>query len=1740
MSKPRVGKELSTPTGSTISRQPLGGCEYPSQRADLGTRCNIYPHQTVQMKSSSINQIPVWISTTSRPGLSGFNAVSPRGRRTLSPPQPPPLPPPPPSPQLVPLKARLARSKSTATRPVTSRPDYCQRLRKASDGGAPTRLTNSSSVRTRSTSELRSRIEIKDEPSESNTGRVETSEEKPSVLTVNPSAFLPIAHPTERSPVYVCLANVAFLSLSLLVTSIFSTIFLPFCLIACLIRRTGIWFANVFQYTTCCQCGGFRISNNTLPLIEAIISRLSASLNSTQRCNCFTDKQLENYYGDSLKALSSAELRWLPALEYKYEPDLNGTTCPTLYYSGQSPLVIICLRFGAPGLKLSRLRELISSRLLSRPSDCSSVASSSRGSCLTDKGFSDTSRKRRESSCIPPSDARSRLTQCLTYISTGYAWRECMAFQLEEHVVRLSPTLQRKSEVSSSRPYGSKWEDKHSANSKMINLEVLLDELSGLPLRLDRPLWKAHLMEHFCENDCDETTETSDIESDADSDESSTCQTSHSSRKLVNSNAEKLNKTKMNLINNYNQTYNATSSYTNKRNLNPFVCRRSGASGVGSLLIFQFHAALSDDGKALVNMVTNCLADLPSRTQTPLHSPNKQTPIHTASSLNDSIDEMIINHSVTGITTSKPSSTSTSLSGNNKKKWTGRKFVNENFTYTSENNSNISNDHSVKNASSTYNKNESKWPTTIVSSGNSTSPYNSASFYHSRELSKTILLNEEPSQSNISNITDSKHPSEKSKSNQNESISNNVSTSSSIKTTTTTTSITNSLLDDEDSDESEAAQWWYTFWASSLATIATVCDIIRVLITGPTIIFHKYFITNADMGLITKYQNTKQFKLTNNKNNQITNNGNNNNNSNEDIKIVHKCALLSLSKLSRLRQITKASYSELILSLLAGALRGYHQTMGFKHPPDLLAFLSTEVPVLPSCHLTTSSVSISNCNNNEDPPCTTLSRVLNITQRVRTNNLDFLHISPWRQQQQQRIHHDNNTVETGLLGNTNRMVALSSPTTNTATKITTTRNLCPGRSVLTEFCLPINTEGMLPRLWETKQRLTELNTSVDSLCLAWARTALYTLMPHSVAKWIETTYGGPAKSSVTITGVEVISPFTTTTTTTSASSSKITDSNYSYQMPKSRRLAYMSLLASKSSDARILRQRLRKRLSRGTTTATSAVYPPRLGTSFRALARHLVNANAGIMYIAGCPIIRIDTWMPSPVNRPSQFISNSHLAVLDNGVNKSASNETVVHVCRDLSVTYTTYAGQLSLAFSASSKQCIHPNLDLIISSIKSQLNKMCQLLSGRHVPSMTSRWLRHSSSTESSSVSALSAISMSPSLNPSLVLHNEMSKTNEQTNTSTTASFSSSPVNMPTNNSSTNVTDEINSSKDEILSCRQLNSEYSSHNSIVSQYIESNNSINKNQSRLCSSDGSKSIQFYQVGQPIEQLQEQLRWVQRQLEESSNAKNIVGSTTANNIKLAKLRSEFCILLRQLKQRCSQGELGIDSSLSDLNNEFQDISYESKLNCASISRSGNSSPQKSAQATSGYPCLNGQFNVNPFRAEQSSTIKRSITTGDFDEDPDFYITGQPDADDFDDIDSSESEFALKEASNAISEIFKSTPNVDEHESIKNHRTPNNSCKRNKVDGNEGELFRKKKRIRKNITTSGRRRPSKKAVEVISLNFIPSRRERIISNNRQIYAFHMQSSIKAPTTELREYLILWMYSNPVSMDITRPSY
>lgn len=217
---------------------------------------------------------------------------------------------------------------------------------------------------------------------------------------------------------------------------------------------------------------------------------------------------------ERFKALTPAELRWLPCLEFHCDSRIDENNY--LYINNNSissPVVVICLRFGAPGIKLARLRELINTRLISYHH--SSKSSNSNQSSISDQelgyGLGKCRTKSSNISSLSSSssaDARSRLTQCLTHLSTGYAWRECAAFCLEEHVVSVPSSM---FVNSSNRQTDDKshtdllfhsnkktnFENKHLASLQMSNIETLVNELSNIPLRFDRPLWKAHLVERF-------------------------------------------------------------------------------------------------------------------------------------------------------------------------------------------------------------------------------------------------------------------------------------------------------------------------------------------------------------------------------------------------------------------------------------------------------------------------------------------------------------------------------------------------------------------------------------------------------------------------------------------------------------------------------------------------------------------------------------------------------------------------------------------------------------------------------------------------------------------------------------------------------------------------------------------------------------------------------------------------------------------------------------------------------------------------------------------------------------------------------------------------------------------------------------------------------------------------------------------------------------------------------------------
>ncbi|KAF7260171.1 hypothetical protein EG68_02458, partial [Paragonimus skrjabini miyazakii] len=969
---------------------------------------------------------------------------------------------------------------------------------------------------------------------------------------------------------------------------------------------------------------------------------------------------------------------------------------------------------------------------------------------------------------------------------------------------------------------------------------------------------------------------------------------------------------------------------------------------------FRLHATLSDDGKALVHLLTNCLADLPSRTQSPQ-----------CTSSNPAVGDHV--------------QVESEIAGSGKRRWRCPVGDSERTTKGPK-----TSDTNVSGGPDADSTNQCLFKTSISTSLSVAKCTTSTDVSNPQVIDTNAPLQHNPQ------VTQSTAPKQPVLATFNEPPnSNNVQAS-------TSPPLFSPSFDDDDPEDSEASQWWYTFWSSSLATIATCCDLVRALLTGPAIILHKYFFTRADMGILAKVPSPSRLPSLSTSDSTCQ--------SDTDFELnrrVYRCTLLSLVKLSRVRQVTKASYSEIILSLLAGGLRAYHQTIGLKHPPDLLAFLSVEVPVLPGLQ-PGSSQQLLDLQGCDASPCSGIARLWSSQQQqhqppaqLPTHSRASTSIG----NSTGRHNHPDNLVETGLIGNDHRMVALASPPS-------TVSSLCPGRHVLADICLPLNTEGMLPRLWETRQRLIELNKSVDPLCLAWARTVLYTLLPHPLVNWIETSLGSSAKASVSVTGVEVVSPFGGYST----GGAKDHDSSQTYQMPPTRRLAYMSLLASKSAEARCLRRRLRKRLPRG-----ALVYPPRLGTSFRAIARHLTNANAGLVYISGSPVVRIDTWMPSP-----RLVG--HLIPVETGVESSMSSSSDGGVkwviCRDLSVAFTTYAGQLSLTFSANAAMDYYPSLDLITHAMRIQLRKMCRLLAGRHVPTPTDRWLSRGSALEHQRTSASVAVNLSPSLNPTLVLHHDSSPkspadsvqgkvlTANQTDLGPRRLAFPSPSSSPslsTNSNGLRSPSHQSTHKPVEIEqlgkrgCVQARSEQITPVPMTPAY---------SQSKSTSSIWSDLAYASQFNQPTEQLQDRLRLVQQKLNDAANATR-TSKNRLTEYELTSLRTEFCALLRELKQRCS---LGLPPNLPDVSRSDNSDSKQiiDHVHVAASSQEG------SLIVDTDTRCK-GLDHVRKCNAERilptvvktrtidSESVNTSVVTlggGDFDEDPDFYI---------DDCDEEEDEF-----------------------------------------------------------------------------------------------------------------------------------
>ncbi|VDP92424.1 unnamed protein product [Echinostoma caproni] len=220
------------------------------------------------------------------------------------------------------------------------------------------------------------------------------------------------------------------------------------------------------------------------------------------------------------RALSPAELRWLPPIpsslpsSYPIKSRISDSssldiTLP-LYCSENPPLIVICLRFGAPGVRLAKLREVIATRLLPRHSTPSSLASSPHGSCFSDKwtvsgsGFpgataSAGGTRPRANSLIPPEDTLMRLTQCLTCLSTGYAWQPCNAFRLDEHVLPVPAVCLPSSVEKTARTSSSQCNQPESLRDRPVPVraESVVSAISRLPFLLHRPLWQVYLLEQY-------------------------------------------------------------------------------------------------------------------------------------------------------------------------------------------------------------------------------------------------------------------------------------------------------------------------------------------------------------------------------------------------------------------------------------------------------------------------------------------------------------------------------------------------------------------------------------------------------------------------------------------------------------------------------------------------------------------------------------------------------------------------------------------------------------------------------------------------------------------------------------------------------------------------------------------------------------------------------------------------------------------------------------------------------------------------------------------------------------------------------------------------------------------------------------------------------------------------------------------------------------------------------------------
>ncbi|VDN96200.1 unnamed protein product [Rodentolepis nana] len=327
-------------------------------------------------------------------------------------------------------------------------------------------------------------------------------------------------------------------------------------------------------------------------------------------------------------------------------------------------------------------------------------------------------------------------------------------------------------------------------------------------------------------------------------------------------------------------------------------------------------------------------------------------------------------------------------------------------------------------------------------------------------------------------------------------------------------------------------------------------EVMRALLLGPFLMLHNLMMVPADIGLLSSLvqRTPSEFETT----------------ASVRHKQVFRRIQLPLDKLLHVQKVTKASFSEISMSLLSGALRAYQQMSGMKKPPDLLVRTCTPTP-------------------NFDVCC---ERLTQLNRQRDASETDI--------ESQEPEHNEAVTALSNIV------------------------NGPPAHCIYTLMQLPLSEEGMIPRLWRVHQRVSMLHRTAVAVTLEWTRDLLHLLLPHWLALRADSLFlGGASKCSVTLAEVSLEN----TGSVEGSSNSTLRKRSKSGSRKQSKlKLQSRRGLTSQSSTKMDISQALRlvNRPNSLKDSSNSSVYEGSPSNE----------RNLDLIYLSGgVPIVRIEAWL---------------------------------------------------------------------------------------------------------------------------------------------------------------------------------------------------------------------------------------------------------------------------------------------------------------------------------------------------------------------------------------------------------------------------------------------------------------------------------------------------------------------------------